>query len=55
MQHQIDVIFLEKCLQKDLIPRGLRITLGPTFSDDEQFVKCWLEVLDNIVWISSSY
>lgn len=46
MQHQTDAIFLEKYIQEDLIPRGFRINLEPTFSDDDVFIEMWLKIVD---------
>lgn len=47
MQHQTDAIFLEKYIQENLVPRGLRINLAPTFLDDEDFANSWVKILDH--------
>lgn len=45
-QHQIDGLFLEKYILEGLVPRGLRINLKPTFSEDETFTLEWSNTLD---------
>lgn len=47
MQHQIDAIFLNKYVQENLIPRGLRIGITPTFQNDAVFIENWSTALDN--------
>lgn len=47
MQHQTDAIFFEKYIQENLVLRGLRINLAPTFFDDEDFANSWVKILDH--------
>lgn len=37
---------MQKYLQENLTPRGLRINICPTFSDDPEFTKAWEDTLD---------
>lgn len=46
MQHQIDITFLELYTKENLVPRGLRINLQPTFHDDTDFSDAWHNILD---------
>lgn len=41
LNHQIDITFLDLYIREELVSRGLRVNLVPTFNDDKSFFDTW--------------
>ncbi|XP_075449463.1 uncharacterized protein LOC142490996 [Ascaphus truei] len=46
MKHWLDLLSLERYLNENIIPRGLRVTKKPTFETSEDFSSKWNSILE---------